>query len=148
MSNKSIVAIVVIVLLLAGGILWLVPFGNPAEENDNEVVELPGPEVVRVNHFFENGLHTVEGTITLPTPCYSLETNVAVTKATDDGSDKAVLNFVATSGTGVCTQVIADKFFSTSFEAGENAEITATYNGKPIRLDIAEGVEGSAIEKL
>jgi len=143
MSNRSIVIIIIVVILIALGILWLAPFSNPSEEQNDNANEENAPEVVRANHFFKDGTHTLEGTITLPTPCYTLETNVDVSAE----AITSVINFVATAGSGVCTQVIAEKIFSVSFEADENTDITARYNGKPIRFDIIEGTEGG-IEKL
>ena len=143
MNNRTIIAIVIIIILIALGILWLAPFDNPEENEEVNTEQSSWPEEARANHFFKDGTHTIEGTITLPTPCHTLVTDVTVNEA----KDKAVVNFVGRASTGICAQVVAEKIFTVNFQASGDAEITATFNGAPIRLNLIEGEEGG-IEKL
>ena len=101
------------------------------------------PEKLTVNHYFQengvNGSHTIEGTITLPTPCHTITNEVLVAESFPE---QISINFTTHPDSGICTQVLADKFFRVSFQASKDAIIRATLDGKPIELVFSENLEG------
>ena len=117
------------------------------KDNKSEVVveDTPSSDIqsLTVNHYFQEengtGKHTIEGTMTLPTPCHSLTNEVIVAKSMPE---QVTIKFNTKAGEGICTQVLADKFFRVAFDASRDAVISATLNGKPLTLKFAENLEG------
>lgn len=141
MSNKSIVGIVVVLVLILGGTWWsLSKRGDevnvPVDNNDEQTTT---PQSITVNHYFDNGNHSIEGTLTLPTPCHSLSHEVTVAESSPE---QVMIKFTTTPGEGICTQVLSDKFFRVTFAASAEAKISATLNGSPLRLIFSENKEG------
>lgn len=127
---------------VGAGIWWSLAHRNAATPSQNVAgvsTEGEQPQSLTVNHYYNNGQHSIEGTITLPTPCHSLEQNVSVTRGTPD---KVVIAFTTRAGAGVCTQVLSDKFFRVVFAAGPDAQVSATLNGQPLSLVYSENKEG------
>ena len=75
----------------------------------------------------------------MPTPCHSLASDVMVAESMPE---QVLIKFTTKAGEGICTQVLADKFFRVSFTASKDALITATLNGKVITLVYSETKEG------
>lgn len=148
MSNKTVIASVIVLALLLAGFLWLSPFGDtPKETNEapigNGETNTEAGEL-RVDHFYADGVHTLEGTLTTPTPCHEIKSDVI----TETGDPVRVIVNLRTESVGeICTQVVTDKLWSVRFEAPENARIEGTLNGVPIRF-VSGDVEGAAIDKL
>ncbi|HEY4483495.1 MAG TPA: hypothetical protein VI953_04960 [Candidatus Paceibacterota bacterium] len=140
MSNKTIVGVIV-GLIVIGGLAWWGLSGRTEAPVDGDVAgdEISQPNSLTVNHYFDNGSHTIEGTITLPTPCHSLTSDVLVAESYPE---QVTIKFTIAPGTGICTQVLADKFFRVTFNASKDASIKATLNGQPISLVYSENKEG------
>ncbi|HEY4514759.1 MAG TPA: hypothetical protein VJJ22_01210 [Candidatus Paceibacterota bacterium] len=144
MNNKTIIGIIVAFVAVGGLAYWSLS-GKDVSNQGAVVIDATKTDEVTtliVNHYFDNGSHTIEGTMTLPTPCDTLSQEVDITKGVSGVVDKVVVNFTTKSTEGFCTQVLADKFFHVSFNAGKDAIITATLNGKPLRLIFSETFEG------
>ncbi len=147
MNNKTTIAIIAGVLVI-GGLAWWALSGKGATQptDTTSTTQTNQPTSVTVNHYFQEnngiGSHTIEGTLTLPTPCHILASNAVVTPGINGAPDQVLITFTTTPGTGVCTQVLADKFFRVTFTAGKDALITATLDGKPLALVYSETKEG------
>ena len=144
MSNKVIVAIVIVLLVILGLFIFK---GDNKVEAPADAVATDEPvsnqtKTITANHYFANGVHTLEGTMTLPTPCHEIETNVVIAKSLPE---QVIVNFRQVPGEGICVQTIADKFFRVTFSASENAKITATLGGEPVGL-ILSGDAGSIVK--
>jgi len=142
MSNKAVIGII-IVLAAIGGLTWwsLADRQNQTEEppvggNGSDVTK----DKLTINHYFDAGKHTIEGTMTLPTPCHSLTHEVEMNDPLT--TQDVVIKFMTAPGEGICTQVLSDKFFRVTFEASENAKISATLNGAPLTLIFSETKSG------
>jgi len=146
MSNKTVIAIIIVIIGLVVGFLYLVPFGDPEEDvlnsGGDDVVFNPGE--LAVDHFFADGVHTIDGTVDLPTPCHQLDHEVLIAESLPE---QISINFNTTKSDGLCTEVLTSKIFSLSFNASEEAVLGATFNGEPVKLLINEA-EGGAIQKL
>lgn len=142
MSTKAVVTIIVVLLAIIALIVWFKPFGLGGPEEPGQT---PGPEekptqTITANHFYKDGGHTVQGNISLPTPCHELSNSVDVERG---NPDQVTINFTVVSTAEICVQVIAERFFTVSFEADEDARIRATLNGAPIALELIAGGEGN-----
>lgn len=149
MSNKTIIAIIIVILVIVGFIIWKSPFSGPSDTDTATTTEgdVLGEDtsVITADHFFDaaTNTHTLEGVITLPTPCHTLTNTVA----TDGPADTDItIAFTTAQGGEICTQVLSQKIFHIEFKAAENATIHATLNGQPRELKLT--TQGSAIQKL
>ncbi|OHB17806.1 MAG: hypothetical protein A2749_00985 [Parcubacteria group bacterium RIFCSPHIGHO2_01_FULL_45_26] len=143
MSNKTTIAVVVILAIILGFVWW--SLGAKKEEavptDTSTVATLP--DSITVNHYFDNGNHSLEGTLTLPTPCHTLSYEATlVPRSLGEAGERVLVGFVTKPNEGLCTQVLSDKFFRVTFRAGKDALITATLDGKPVRLIFSETKEG------
>lgn len=148
MSYKTIIALVIIILVVVGLIIWKAPFSSHTTDTATTTDEASNDDATNTivaNHFYDPATHThvLEGSITLPTPCHTLQYQVESDGVAD--TDVTVL-FTATSSAEICTQVLSQKIFHVEFKAAENAAIHATLNGQPRELKLS--TQGSAIEKL
>jgi hypothetical protein len=94
------------------------------------------PDAIIVEHSYNNGTHTLAGTISLPNPCYGLKTDVAV-----EGSSHAILDITTTppEPDQMCIQVIDEREFRTIFTAGQDITLAARYNGVDVSLVTRDG---------
>ena len=140
MSNKATIGIVVVLVLILGGVWW-----SLSNKGDEDVVpadnggQTTSPDSITVNHYFDNGSHSLEGTLTLPTPCHTLDYNTVVAESMPE---QVMVNFTTKPGEGLCTQVLSDKFFRVTFNASKDAVISATLDGRPIKLIFSDTKEG------
>jgi len=107
----------------------------PREEETEETGFIP--DVINVLHQFKDGTHTVAGEIEMPTPCDLLELEPAV-EVREPQEDRALLQFTTVHEGEVCAQMITPVRFKDSFNAGEGAELTGTWNGRAVELNVIE----------
>lgn len=128
-------------LLLLGGLWFYFGFSDESSEvvSEEPIVEVDSfvPQIVTAKHQFKNGKHIVAGEVEMPNPCYLLETD-AVVEVREPYADRATLRFTSSQGDDLCAQVITPIRFKESFGAQEEAEISATWNGKPVKLNLIE----------
>ena len=139
MNNKTIVGVIVGLIVIGGLAWWGLSGRTEAPSGDVAGDQTTQPASLTVNHYFDNGSHTIEGTITLPTPCHSLTTEALLA---EPYPEQVTITFATAPGAGICTQVLADKFFRVTFNASKDALIKATLNGQPITLIFSENKEG------
>lgn len=149
MNNRSIWGIIVVlVLILLAIFYWWNPFGPaeeepiPTGENQAAVGAVVSPGQLPANHYFSAGRHTIQGSVSLPTPCHELSTEVFVAES---APVQVRIDFKTTLTSEICAQVITDKFFSVEFDAPAAVVITATWNGASLELVLSES--GSGITK-
>ncbi len=138
MSNKQKTIVGLVILLVIVFVIVLIRSKGAATVNETpndttSVVEYA--DVVTVRHQYKNGVHTYAGDFRLPTPCHTLQSAIAA------GSGRMV-NFLTFTSTypsdTMCAQVITTKGFKLSVENNPEAKVEATFNGKPLRLNIIE----------
>ena len=90
-------------------------------------------DTIVATHTYMNGVHTLTGTVSLPTPCYEMSVDSTVVNGRPE---QATINFVVTPPPGdiACIQVIDDREFETRFGAAPDSIISATVNGEPVML--------------
>ncbi len=136
MNKKIIIAILILILLAVGA--WF--FLRNTEEN---VPAKPLSEKAVGVHYVGGGVHTVEGTVTLPNPCYTL---TVATERRSGSPEHVLLRFTAQSTADVCAQVLHEAPFRTTFNAADNAELSAEINGVPFLLELSRRDRISAEE--
>lgn len=146
MNKATVITLIVIVLLLLVGWFAFWRDGGQIEQvvEDETQMEEVEAMLITAKHEFSDGTHIIAGEVNLPTPCHILNTSVDVTKGTDP--DQAIINFESTTQAETCIQVIAPTRFKVDFEADENAEITATWNGKKVDLNLIPVAEGESLD--
>ncbi len=139
LDTKKIIAFGILVVLVAGGItLYLLQKQGMWGANNNngslpaQTGEMP---VIHVDHYFENGIHTYKGILTVPTPCHELVSQVTVMESypeqvTIDLKERGASNF--------CAQVITQTPFEVSFKASKDARVSVRLNGTPALLKVTE----------
>jgi hypothetical protein len=150
--NKSALYGVLLLVLLAAGIFGYTLVSAPTttelivEEDSTDVVsDTPAsvPQAIVAQHQFVGGMHTIAGSVDLPTPCHNL-----LTEPFFVGEDTSTVEVrFTTSVVGdVCAQVITPARFKLTFEADENATITALWNGRPAELNLVPVPEGANLD--
>lgn len=130
--------LLVVAVLVFGITLYFSYFGGeeiPALPEE-EVIGFT-PDIVNVRHQFKDGAHTFVGEIDMPTPCDLLNADGVVT-IREPERDLLELQFTVVNEADVCAQVITPARFKVTVGAGEDAEISATWNSAFVRLNIIE----------
>ena len=149
-KNTALVVGAIVVVLIALGLYFSLTSENTDSPTDQTADDQYAPsdeyvQTINVKHQYKNGVHTYAGEIDLPTPCHALAYNVV--------KDTSIANafslvFSATSSSTVCAQVITSKAFKLGFEGPSDATVTATLNGKKIRLNIFEVKDGQDLDSF
>ena len=147
MEHKGIVAAsIVLVFIILGMFCFAYLKTNEIQEGPQEtpVVEdttSPYGYITRIDakHFFVDGTHTIAGQINMPTPCDLLNWN---TRVMEMAPEQVVVDFTVVNHAESCTQVITPQRFKVSFQASENASITATLMDRKVELNIVPAGEG------
>ncbi len=149
MSNKFTALIIVLIVGAIALVYFFIPFEDPAKvvetQKNGDVAGEDSyvPDKIVADHYFANGTHSLEGVVSLPTPCHSLSAQATVAESMPE---QVTIAFTSVASDGICTQVIDEKFFSVSFQASAQAVIKATFNGNPVNLVLSQ--RGEAIQKL
>lgn len=152
--NKPLIASVSVLIVLALGVFAYtlsqrgdhisaepVPEDVPADTTGTPVLE-----TISARHEYSDGTHAVVGTVNTPTPCHQV---TAEPFFVGEGEDNIEIQITVVDGAGadeVCTQVITPQRWSARFNAGENATITATLNGDPVRLNLLPVGPGESLD--
>lgn len=152
MTQKQIAIIVVLFLFLIGG-MFLFAYLKKTEIQINEepvtssVEESNAALVERINakHFFIDGTHTLAGTISLPTPCDLLNWDVFVAESYPE---QVTVDFSVLNTAESCAAVVTDQRFLVSFDASEDAMITARFMGDLVELNLIPAAPGETPESF
>jgi len=112
---------------------------------ENEEDQTPYDSITRIDakHFYIDGTHSVAGEIMMPTPCDLLEANVSVAESMPE---QAMIEFSVINNAETCAQVVTAQRFLVSFDASEDASITARFMGREIELNLVPAGEGETPE--
>lgn len=99
-----------------------------------------GPMIV-AKHQFRQGVHTIAGTLDLPSACDQIS---AEPFFPDARSSIVEIRFMTVSATGTCTAAAAPVPFRVTVNAPEHVTWKATWNNAPARLNLVPvGVDES-----
>jgi hypothetical protein len=155
MNNKSIVVAVVIFILIVAGMFvfaYLKQAEAPAqlpEATNTPVVLETAPYVnitqITAKHFFIDGIHTIAGEMLVPTPCDLLSWD---SRIVGQPSPRATINFTILNSAETCAQTVTPARFMVTFMGAEDIAIEATFQGKPINLNLIAPAEGETPEEF
>jgi hypothetical protein len=137
MSQNSIrIVIAIFVLVVIGMFVFAYVQRSRVNTAANEEPATSTPQTpydsithVDAKHFYIDGTHTVAGEIEMPTPCDLLQATSSVINNAES-----------------CAQVVTPARFLVSFDADDDAAITATFMGRPIELNLIPAAEGETPE--
>ena len=144
MEHKDIIASAIVLSLIIAGMFAYTYFKkkelqdipkNTAIQTD---VESPYASITSIDakHFFKVGMHTIVGVIVMPTQCDLLSWSVHSDK-TDQQS--FTIDFTVINHSTDCEKISTPQRFKVSFEGSEAVAIQATFQGKPIILNLVPG---------
>src|SRR3989344_4368066 len=139
----KIVSIVLIILVILGVLYFVLPDSMRFWEGQTASVidsvdnsqDQSAPDRITAKHQYKSGTHIVAGVVDLPTPCYILSTSARVAESYPE---QVTIDFRAETSGEVCIQVITSERFKIDFQASEQAQIKATWNGQPVELNLIE----------
>jgi len=91
--------------------------------------------VIPVDHYFENGMHTYKGILTVPTPCHEILSQVTVMESYPE---QVTIDLKEQGASNFCAQVITQTPFEVSFQASKDARISVKLNGAPASFKVTE----------
>jgi hypothetical protein len=100
-------------------------------------------ERIDATHFFADGMHTIVGEFTMPTPCDLLEAESFVAESFPEQIRVA---FTVVNNADSCAQVLTPARFKVEASASEAATWSATFNGRPITINLIEAAPGQTPE--
>ncbi len=146
MSQRAVVmAIILFAAIVAGMFTFaLMKQQELAEQTLPPTVAtttLPYPEITRIDakHFFQDGLHTVVGSVVLPTPCDLLQSEAVVKESLPE---QIQLDFTVINTAEFCAQVETEQRFLITASGAETATFSATFMGRPIILNLVPAAPG------
>lgn len=141
MTKKSIlirlVFIIILFIALWGVTQWSGMEGEQRQPKDDgiqvEDQRSVDDNTIYVVHTYEDGLHRLEGELTVPTPCHEVDIE---TRIAESYPEQVMIDFtiVPPEEGRVCTQVLTDKRFTVEYRASEDAIINAALNGESVVL--------------
>lgn len=144
MEQRTVVLVVLLFVLIVVGMLGFAYLKNQEQRVDTETWQHTSSlqaqreqlaylqEIVATKEVV-GGVTTLSGTLTLPTPCHQLVTEVQIAESYPE---QVVLTFVAENHEQYCAQVLTDVPFSVSFTVSPDARFAATLQGEPILLRV------------
>jgi len=145
--NTRIVAVVVVLVVIAIALFTYTLVSAPTPEEvrvapQEEQVEQVPERLISAKHQYVDGVHTVAGMVTVPTPCHRVLTSAYLL---EDGVT-VELQFSTLLEGEECPAQATEVPFRVPFEAPENATITAVWNGEPARLNLFDVAPGESLD--
>lgn len=110
-----------------------IPTATSTETTDYGIVRIDG------KHFFSNGIHTIVGELTMPTPCDLLTTETLVAESYPE---QVTFAFMVTNTTDMCAQAQTVQRFKAEAIASKQATLQATFMGQSVELNLVEAAPG------
>lgn len=132
MNTRIAIGIIVIAAIVLVGYFFWPNTEKKVEDIPSEDQTVEQTEVIyNLSHEFDEGTHTISGTVSLPTPCHELRENIRIAESFPE-QVSIDLSIVDTGG--ICIQVIAEHDFSIDVEVDENASFALTIDGTSVSV--------------
>lgn len=149
MHTRAIILSIVIFLLIVAGMFYFAYLSQKEQAAEAPTVTdgaadvdvTPYDNITRVDatHFYIDGVHTIVGEFTMPTPCDLLESEAVVAESYPE---QVMINFKVINNAEQCVQMITPARFKVSAPASAEATFSARLNGRPIELNLIEAAPG------
>lgn len=147
LNKKALYGVIVLVLLvvgLFGYTLISAPTSEAPEKTDDTPVGTNVEQrTISAQHQYRDGVHTIAGTVTVPSPCHRL---LAEPFFIDESKERVEIRFTTSVEGEVCAQVVTDARFKVTFEAPEQATVSATWNGAAATLNLVPVAPGTNLD--
>ncbi|MBL1434402.1 hypothetical protein COB87_002460 [Candidatus Wolfebacteria bacterium] len=134
MYARAITGIIIIAaIILLGYLFW------PSAQNDQAVDLADNTALVQteeefvISHKYDDGVHTISGEITLPTPCHELNENIRIAESFPE---QVFMDLFIIDTGGICIQVLDQRSFSIDVEVDEAASFSLTIDGESISVPV------------
>ena len=124
---KIALSILGVIIIIIGLVFFFRETPSPQDVGD-AIIEEPvvEQESFDITRTFEDGVHTISGVVTLPTPCHLLQENVRVAESLPE---QIFITLTTQATDGICIQVLDAREFSIDVEASEEAAVSLSING-------------------
>lgn len=153
MSQKSIILIIILFVLLVAGMFVfaylksseLKTVETPVVDDVFNDADDPYADITRIDvkHYFIDGKHTLVGEVNLPTPCDLLEANAVVMESFPE---QVRIEFRVINNSNTCEQTITAARFSVEALASEKASFNGQFMGRAIELNLIPAAPGEVPE--
>ncbi len=120
---------------------------QPAPVVSEPVAETPTPSPlisrIEAKHFYRDGVHTIVGEVMMPTPCDLLTYESRVAESLPE---QVTFQFDVINNSEMCAQVMTPQRFMVSATASEAANLSATFAGTQIELNLVEAAPNETLE--
>lgn len=143
--NTKVVAVVALLILVAGGMFVYTLVSSPGREEavQTEKPQQTAPEqIITARHQFKDGIHTIAGSAVVPTTCHRI---IATPFLLDSGATVEIQYTTLMEGPE-CPNQETNAPFTVTFAAVENAVIRATWNGVPVTLNLVPLGPGESLD--
>jgi hypothetical protein len=146
--NTKVIALVALLVVIAIVLFAYTLVSAPTEtevstQQATTTTTQQEERLLSAKHQFVDGIHTIAGTVELPTPCHTL---VAEPFFVDDASSTVEIRFSTALQGEECATVPTQVPFRVSFEAPEGVAIRATWDGAPVRLNLVPVAPGETLD--
>jgi hypothetical protein len=147
-NTKVIFAVSALVIAFVAFFVYMlvsapVDVKNNVAENDNATTSAEDTVdfILTAKHQYLDGIHTIVGKTELPTLCHRL-----VSEPFFVSDNNVEIRFSTIMVGEECENKLSEEKFKVSFEAPEDVDITATWNGKKVRLNLIPLQEGETLD--
>lgn len=149
MSQRAIVMAIVLFMLIVAGMFTFAVMKQrelstpPATDTAPATTTFPYPQITRIDakHFFADGVHTIAGSVVLPTPCDLLESSATVMESYPE---QVRLEFSVINTAEFCAQVETEQRFLVTATASPEATFSATFMGRAVELNLIPAGPGES----
>ena len=145
MSRRLITLISTVFILLVIGMFAFTylkkaeaPVSVPAPE-PTQTTDAYNVTRIEAKHFFQGGVHTIVGEISMPTPCDLLKTTARVAESMPE---QITYDFTVVNNSESCVQTVTAARFKVAANASLTATQAATFMGRPVELNLVEAAPG------
>lgn len=152
MNQRAITLSVALFILIVIG-MFAFTYLQRADEDpaNNEDDQMSGEEQdayssinrIDAKHFYIDGVHTIAGELSMPTPCDLLETSSLVAESYPE---QVTFNFDVINNAEFCAQVVTPQRFMVSATASAEARFRAVFEGREVDLNLIEAEPGETPE--
>lgn len=130
----TFIAVLIVVVVIV--FFVITPQGGDSDILNDSIDQAAPPALSEISSIvvqkeFNNGVHKISGIITLPDPCYEIESEVVVMESFPE---QVRITLTTPRKEGFCAQVLTDKAFEVTFQASDQAKISAFLNDVKVEL--------------
>ncbi|KKU79074.1 MAG: hypothetical protein UY04_C0018G0010 [Parcubacteria group bacterium GW2011_GWA2_47_7] len=144
--------IFLIVLIISGGILWLLYTNIDKLEKTPGEVPVSSANIVRITHSFKDEVHRFTGEIKLPHSCYAIKTEIVPDSTKENALVISITSTDRMLAQSICMNLPTRYPFEVITEAPEDVNYELRVDGKILSIRVTEvdwaSAEGTLLQSL